>query len=122
MRKNPVCPSERSCGRMLHRLQTPSEGVQGVHYSEGDGIAMKSNREKKREIKEGVDRLKSKPGWDPGEFSSQSPGDSLRDVDQAMRTEQTYEKSCDACKNQQIKQNDPTALCEKHLQEILGFG
>ena len=83
---------------------------------------MTSNREKKRAVAQGVERLKSKPGWDPQGVTPRSPREALRELDQASKTEQAYTIKCEACKTQRREEDDHTALCEEHLKEALGFG
>ncbi len=80
-----------------------------------------SKREKKRITQEGVDKLRAKPGWDPTSFRSERPEDTLQSLNQNKRTESAYETECDLCRELRKQNDDPTALCEVHLKEVLGF-
>jgi hypothetical protein len=80
-----------------------------------------SKREKKRSTREGADRLRAKPGWDPTTFRSERPEDALQNLNQDTRTQSAYGTECDLCRDLRRQNDDPTALCEVHLKEVLGF-
>jgi hypothetical protein len=86
---------------------------------------MVSNREKKRSIKQGVEKLRSKAGWDPTSFKSKSSQEQLCELNQEQRTESIYdeesESKCSDCTRCRQETGDPTALCETHLTEAMGF-
>jgi len=82
-----------------------------------------SQRQKKKLVNEGVARLKAKPGWDPAAFKGKTPTEQLRDLHQAQRTLETAAEAetCDACTAARAATDDPTALCDAHLEAALGF-
>ena len=86
---------------------------------------MVSKREKKKAIAEGVKALRSKAGWDPTTFKNATPQQALRELDQSKRSESVYEESdertCPECSQKREATRDPTALCDAHFSEILGF-
>ena len=86
---------------------------------------MTSNREKKRSIKLGVEELRSKTGWDPTSFTAKSSEEQLRDLNQEKRTSTIYDdetdSKCSECLKCRQESGDPTALCETHLTEAMGF-
>ncbi len=84
---------------------------------------MTSHRQKKKIIKEGVEKLKRKPGWDPAARVKVNLEDKLRELDQESQNHQTYEAStqCQACLEARQASQDETALCGPHLQEAMGF-
>ena len=86
-------------------------------------MADDSNRQKKKRIREGVQRLRSTPGWDPSRFVRASPEEQLRALDQESQNARTYEATdaCEACLQARAASGDETALCEAHLTEALGF-
>ncbi len=83
-----------------------------------------SNRHKKRVIKEGLRRLKNKPGWDVGSKGSSDPREGLRQLEQQMRGNQVYEKTqnCRDCTRARRESADETALCSEHLAQAMGLG
>lgn len=82
-----------------------------------------SNRQKKKLIKEGVERLKKMPGWDPARRVRQSPEAQLRALDQESRNESLYGEApaCSDCVAARAATGDETALCDAHLREAMGF-
>lgn len=84
-------------------------------------ITIVSKREKKRITKDGAARLRARPGWDPTTFRSEGPKDALQNLNQGERTQSAYETECDLCLELRRQNDDPTALCEAHLKEVLGF-
>ena len=83
-----------------------------------------SNRRKKKIVQEGLRALKNKPGWDVEAFASRNVHDDLRDFDQQLRGNQVYDQSglCEHCAKIRTDSSDPTALCDHHLAEAMGFG
>lgn len=82
-----------------------------------------SNRHKKRVVKEGLKKLKNKPGWDIDSRRKTDPRQRLRELDQQMRGHRVYEETtrCEACAQQRQTQDDDTALCDEHLAAAMGF-
>lgn len=80
-------------------------------------------RSRDRMIREGVRKLRSKPGWDPSSVVKKSPAQQLRELEQSERTEASYEKAsvCQACQDAQEKTGDGTALCSEHFAEAMGL-
>lgn len=82
-----------------------------------------SQRERDRMIREGVRKLRRKPGWDPSATPKPNPGQQLRELEQSERTEDSYRKAaeCEACQLEQEKTGDETALCAEHFAEAMGL-
>ena len=84
-----------------------------------------SNRHKKKVVKEGLQELKNKPGWDVEAFVRRNnPEQQLRDFDQDLRGNQVYDESggCGQCEKARRENGDETALCDEHLAAAMGFG
>lgn len=86
---------------------------------------MTSNREKKRRVQSGLNKLLSDPNWNP-HIEKKSAKQQLRDLDQSERNQRIYEKedsstACLQCDKAREESDDDTALCQKHLKEIMGF-
>lgn len=84
---------------------------------------MASKRAQKKMIKEGVAKLKKRPGWDPAGFVKEDPAEKLRSLDQESRNEGAYAGAdvCSDCLRVREESGDDTALCDRHLQEAMGF-
>jgi len=82
-----------------------------------------SNRAREKRIRAGVRALRKKPGWDPSAIEKRSPAEQLRELQQSERTEDSYREAaaCEACRDEQKKTGDDTALCPKHLAEAMGL-
>ena len=82
-----------------------------------------SKRERDKQIRAGVRALRKKPGWDPTAVRNESPVEQLRELEQSERTEDSYRDAaaCEACREEQQKTGDETALCPKHLSEAMGL-
>ncbi|TNE47319.1 MAG: hypothetical protein EP343_20375 [Deltaproteobacteria bacterium] len=74
-------------------------------------------------IKKQAAKLRNRPGWDPQQRGSDDIQSKLQSLDQELQNERTYEESasCEACQRAQDEAQDPSALCEHHLQQALGF-
>ncbi len=83
----------------------------------------KSNRHKKKVVKEGLRALKNKPGWDVDAYRNRDPQQGLRQLEQSMRGHRTYEdaQSCTDCEAIRQDSDDETALCDRHLAEAMGL-
>ncbi|MCK6510350.1 hypothetical protein L6R29_10325 [Myxococcota bacterium] len=70
-----------------------------------------------------VQRLKQKAGWDPAKHVRADAHEQLRGLDQEIKNQKVYAQadSCPACLLAQQESNDPSALCDTHLQQALGF-
>ncbi|MEM1022165.1 MAG: hypothetical protein AAGD10_10980 [Myxococcota bacterium] len=82
-----------------------------------------SRRSRDRAIREGLRKLKAKPGWDPSSTTSASPEDQLRTLAQSERTDASYQKAdaCQACQAERRSTGDDTALCAQHFAEAMGL-
>ena len=82
-----------------------------------------SNRQKKKIAQEGARALRNRPGWNPAEFEPESPLEKLMELDQQTRDEATYQEAvaCADCASVREDTGDETALCERHLAEVMGF-
>lgn len=82
-----------------------------------------SSKPSKSSIKAQAARLRNKPGWNPHERSGPDLMGRLQELDQELKNEQTYEDtdSCEACQMARTESDDPSALCDTHLQQALGF-
>ncbi len=70
-----------------------------------------------------VQRLKQKAGWDPAKHVRPDAIEQLRGLDQEIKNQKTYTQAadCEDCKQAQKESDDPSALCDTHLQQALGF-
>ena len=86
---------------------------------------MSSNREKKRQLKAGVEKLRAKADWNPENFKSPSSQEQLLHLNQAEKTESVYGADevaqCNKCEEIRRANRDRTALCDQHLREVMGF-
>ena len=90
---------------------------------------MKSKRNKKREIQQGVAKLRAKAGWNPlqnqesQEEIRQRLHQDLEELGQSERNSQAYTTNnvCPKCRAVRQDSQDPTALCDAHLKQVLGF-
>lgn len=73
------------------------------------------------EVQRAARLLRSRQGWDPTKRASEAPADALRRLDQEARNEDIYATECEACRQARDEASDPTALCEAHLAEAMGF-
>jgi hypothetical protein len=82
-----------------------------------------SQRERNKQIRQGVRALRRKPGWDPSTLQTKSPSEQLRELEQAEKTEESYRKAagCEACQEEQQRTGDDTALCAEHFSEAMGL-
>lgn len=82
-----------------------------------------SNRQKKRQAKEGAEALRQKPGWDPKAYSPKNPEEALRQLGQESRNEAAYASAavCTECARLRQELQDETALCETHLAAAMGL-
>ena len=82
-----------------------------------------SKRARDKQIRAGVRALRNKPGWDPSAIQKKTPAEQLRELEQSERTEDSYREAaaCEACRDEQQKTGDETALCPKHLSEAMGL-
>jgi hypothetical protein len=89
---------------------------------------MASNREKKRIVHEGVNRLLNTPEWNPYTFRQKSPDtdkpesaalNAIRENNAAT----VYDSSadCPACMKVRAETGDLTALCHLHISEAMGL-
>jgi len=83
-------------------------------------VAIQSNKEKKRSIRAGVDALRARPGWDPGDPTAGKAG--LAHAQQADRSATVYARSedCESCHKQRLETGDDTSLCDDHLAAAMG--
>jgi hypothetical protein len=83
-----------------------------------------SHRAKKRMVQDGIERLKSIPGWDPAKFVSTSTLVRLKEVQHEYQTRNTFEAAqhCQQCHQLRQASGDPTALCEEHFAQAMSFG
>ena len=91
--------------------------------SKSDKSSPPSNRHKKKIIREGLQTLKGKAGWDIEAFRSPPPEIALRDFDQQFRQNRVFSaiEDCDDCQESRRQSGDETALCAAHLAAALGF-
>ncbi len=93
--------------------------------SGGDEFGSKgpSNRQKKKQVEEGVRALRNKPGWDPASFVSTSPEEKLLILDQQSAGEKAYAgaSACAQCQALRDDKGDASLLCPPHLAEAMGF-
>ena len=84
---------------------------------------MTSEREKKRAIREGVAKLKSKPGWDPAKRERETPEEALEQLALETGSKQAYAEAsaCAACASRQAELEDESALCQEHLAQAMGL-
>lgn len=77
----------------------------------------------KKDIRTEAARLRRRPGWNPHQRVTTDPMEQLRALDQERQNERTYDDStdCQLCQEQRQETDDPSALCEEHLQQALGF-
>ena len=78
---------------------------------------------RRRVVKEGLRKLRAKPGWDPAATSRPSAAEELNRVSELGRADrlQSVASTCEACLARQAELNDATAYCDDHMREILGF-
>ena len=81
---------------------------------------MTSRRDQKRQVRAGLDALRTRPGWAP---VAGGPADGLDALRQADRTEQAYSgaEACAECDAVRRTSGDATALCDAHLAAALGL-
>lgn len=87
---------------------------------------MTSNREKKRIVQAGVRRVIATTGWDPRAFRVDEESDVTGRANAAIRqasTDAVYglTEECGDCILARGESGDPTALCARHLKEVLGL-
>lgn len=89
---------------------------------------MGSNREKKRTIQAGVNRLLSSPDWNPHTFktrsqSAEKPASDALDAIRQADTCTAYNSSsdCAECIKARKESGDTTALCDRHIREAMGM-
>lgn len=82
-----------------------------------------SEREKKRVVRQGLRKLRNKPGWDVDAFRAGSPQDGLRDLEQKIRGYRAYGDAadCEDCKQLRRDSGDDSALCQRHLAAAMGL-
>ena len=82
-----------------------------------------SKRQKRKNAREGAQKLARMPGWDPQNFKSADPIEKLRELETAERGDAAYAQAdvCAACEEARKDSGDETALCEKHLADAMGF-
>lgn len=68
-------------------------------------------------------RLRQKPGWDPAKHVTEAPLEQLMRLEQEARDALVYDAAttCAACTTARTTTADPTALCDAHLAEAMGF-
>ena len=82
-----------------------------------------SNRQRKKNVAQGVRRLKAKPGWDPASRVRESPEGAMARLDQESRSGKVYAEgeACQACVAARAEDGDESALCDAHLAAAMGF-
>ncbi len=81
-----------------------------------------SKRARKRLVNDGVRRLLDTPGWNPHDFvagreAERGPVAPAPSAERAL----AGAEACEACAEARRTSADPSALCERHLAEALGF-
>lgn len=84
---------------------------------------MTSEREKRRIAREGAQKLKNQPGWDPSTFKAKDPIQKLQELVASEMGQSAYapDAVCEKCAKVRADLNDETALCEEHLAKAMGF-
>ena len=82
-----------------------------------------SNKQKKKYIQSEVSRLRKNPEWNPHNRSKSDPMEQLRTLDQESQNQRTYTETtdCKECLEIRKKTDDPSALCDTHISQALGF-
>lgn len=77
----------------------------------------------KKSLQAEVQRLRQSPGWDPSKHVRPDAMEQLRGLEQEQKNQKTYEKAdvCEDCIKAREEAKDPSALCDLHLQQALGF-
>jgi hypothetical protein len=83
---------------------------------------MTSNREKKRSAKEGAERLRARPGWDPAQHKREAPSQALARLKSEENTRSAFARAeeCPDCAQSRAQEQDESALCPAHLKAALG--
>lgn len=80
----------------------------------------KSNRQRRKDAREGARRLRNDPAW---QALQRDPQERLRELDQRERDARVYADAtgCEQCDALRAESGDETALCPDHLAEAMGF-
>ena len=77
----------------------------------------------KRSLAREAQRLRQRPGWNPDQHVRRSREGFLREGIERQRVATAFDASdsCPDCEAARREQDDPTALCEKHLRQAMGL-